>query len=133
MEIFNKVIMPPDEEEEKDLSQKRQNLEKMTAAYRTILEVISGSVFAGAGLIVQSRCSIQCVCDRSDSKGLEDTPLRAAKAMQFLTSGNSLTTVDVVGTGVFTSGVEGNMVIVKDIDIHSICEHHLLPFIGKVE
>ena len=76
--------------------------------------------------------ALQCVCEDADRPGLKDTPMRAAKAMQFLTSGSSLSTADVVGAGVFKEGTEGSMVIVKDIDVHSLCEHHLLPFTGKV-
>jgi len=52
--------------------------------------------------------------------------------MEFITSGYQLTTDDVVGSGVFCEGTEHNMVIVRDIDVHSLCEHHLLPFCGKV-
>lgn len=58
--------------------------------------------------------------------------MRAAKAMEFLTGGYHLTPDDVIGSGVFCEGTENNMVIVRDIDVHSLCEHHLLPFSGKV-
>jgi hypothetical protein len=58
--------------------------------------------------------------------------MRAAKAIKFLTGGYELTSEDVIGAGVFREGTENNMVLVKDIDIHSLCEHHLLPFSGKV-
>ncbi len=65
-----------------------------------------------------------------DRPGLKDTPSRAARAMEFLMQGYSLDVDQVVNDALFPSDSD-EMVIVKDIELYSMCEHHLLPFIGK--
>jgi GTP cyclohydrolase I len=62
--------------------------------------------------------------------GLKDTPKRAAKAFKFLTRGYDLNLDEVVNGAIFASNND-EMVLVKDIELYSLCEHHLLPFIGK--
>ncbi len=62
--------------------------------------------------------------------GLRDTPVRAAKAMEYLTKGYTQNLEQVINGAIFDSEMD-EMVIVKDIELYSLCEHHLLPFIGK--
>jgi GTP cyclohydrolase I len=62
--------------------------------------------------------------------GILDTPRRAAKAFEFLTQGYQLSVEEVVNGALFPSD-SSEMIVVQDIEMYSLCEHHLLPFIGK--
>ena len=63
-------------------------------------------------------------------EGLEKTPERVAKAMQFLTHGYDLNPLEILKSAMFTEDHQ-QMIVVKDIEVYSMCEHHMLPFFGK--
>ena len=62
--------------------------------------------------------------------GLHDTPARAARALRWLTRGYRRNAADAIGTGIFEERHE-SMVLVRDIELYSLCEHHMLPFYGR--
>ena len=74
---------------------------------------------------------ISDVGENSSREGLLKTPVRAAKAMQYLTQGYDLNPAEILRSAMFKEDYS-QMVIVKDIEVYSLCEHHLLPFFGKV-
>lgn len=69
--------------------------------------------------------------ENPDREGLQKTPERLAKAMQFLTQGYQLNAHDILNSAKFHEPVS-EMIVVKDIEMYSMCEHHMLPFFGKV-
>src|SRR5256885_8518634 len=77
------------------------------------------------------RRELELVGEDPERDGLVSTPRRVAKAMAFLTQGYSSSAEEVVGKGIFKEEHD-NMIMVRDIELYSLCEHHMLPFFGKV-
>jgi len=73
---------------------------------------------------------IKGVGEDPNREGIVKTPERAAKAMQFLTQGYSMDAEKILKEAVFEESYD-EMVVVKDIELYSLCEHHMLPFFGK--
>ncbi|MDP2114619.1 MAG: GTP cyclohydrolase I FolE [Bacteroidota bacterium] len=86
-----------------------ETTEKLSEHYRNILELLG---------------------ENADREGLLRTPLRVAKSMQFLLQGYEQDPEEILRSAMFKEDYR-QMVIVKDIEIYSMCEHHMLPFIGK--
>ena len=76
------------------------------------------------------RSILEMIGEDPSRGGLLDTPARAAKAMSFLTRGYGETLAQVVNNALFDSETS-EMILVQDIELYSMCEHHMLPFIGK--
>ncbi len=85
------------------------DLETLEEAYRSLLEAIG---------------------EDPNRQGLVRTPIRAALALEFLTNGYRQNLEDIVNDAVFDSDAS-EIILVKDIELYSLCEHHLLPFIGR--
>lgn len=81
-------------------------------------------------IAIHYRALLQSIGEDPNRDGLQRTPLRAAKALQYLTQGYQQNLDAVVNGAIFESHND-QMVITKDIEVYSLCEHHILPFIGK--
>jgi GTP cyclohydrolase I len=73
---------------------------------------------------------LSAVGEQPDREGLRDTPERVRKSLGFLTDGYGRSPREVLGTAIFEEEYD-EMVLVKDIELYSLCEHHMLPFFGK--
>ncbi|RLD67844.1 MAG: GTP cyclohydrolase I FolE [Bacteroidetes bacterium] len=73
---------------------------------------------------------LKLIGEDADREGLHDTPIRVAKAIQFLTQGYHQDPKEIIHSAMFQENYK-QMVLVKDIEIYSLCEHHMIPFIGK--
>lgn len=73
---------------------------------------------------------LSAVGEQPDREGLRDTPQRVRKSLGFLTDGYGRSPREVLGTAIFEEEYD-EMVLVKDIELYSLCEHHMLPFFGK--
>jgi GTP cyclohydrolase IA len=76
------------------------------------------------------RRELELIGEDPQREGLLRTPERVANAMHFMTQGYSSSAAEVVGEGIFEEAHD-NMIMVRDIELYSMCEHHMLPFFGK--
>ena len=105
----------------------RHLYKEQTMAYRKIEEYDENTTRELAGHI---KAILKLLGEDTDRDGLQKTPERVAKAMQFLTQGYFQDGEVIVKSALFEEPYD-HMVIVKDIELFSLCEHHMLPFIGK--
>lgn len=110
----------------------KKNLKKTTPktplAKRESMEQASAEVVAE--IQPHFKKILEALNEDATREGLIDTPKRFAKSIDFLTSGYRTCVEDVVGKGIFAAE-SSEMVIVRDIELYSLCEHHMLPFFGK--
>jgi GTP cyclohydrolase I len=96
-----------------------------------IAESRDSQLVENPGLESVVRRQLEMIGEDPGREGLLDTPRRVARSLRWLTQGYRTCVEDVVGTGVFKADGHKNMVMVRDIELYSLCEHHMLPFFGK--
>ena len=82
------------------------------------------------GFQEEVRAMIVAIGEDPERQGLKRTPVRVEAALRWLTRGYHHTVAEVVGKGIFDEAHE-NMILVRDIELYSLCEHHMLPFFGR--
>ncbi len=102
------------------IANKIKNYEKVEVYNTEVTEILSQSYST----------IIENLGEDIHREGLEKTPERVAKAMQFLTHGYGLDPLEILKSALFTEDHK-QMIVVKDIEVYSMCEHHMLPFFGK--
>ena len=95
-----------------------------------IVEPLSSVDLSGASFEDLVAEMIRRLGEDPEREGMLKTPSRVAKSLSFLTKGYSETPDDIIGDALFEDR-HRNMVLVKDIEVYSLCEHHMLPFFGK--
>jgi GTP cyclohydrolase I len=97
-----------------------KNYEKIEQYNTEVTEILSNNY----------KTIIENLGEDVNREGLEKTPERVAKAMQYLTHGYDLDPLEILKSALFTED-HHQMIVVKDIEVYSMCEHHMLPFFGK--
>ncbi len=97
-----------------------KNYEKIEQYNTEVTEVLSNNY----------KTIIENLGEDVNREGLEKTPERVAKAMQYLTHGYEINPLEILTSAMFTEDHK-QMIVVKDIEVYSMCEHHMLPFFGK--
>ena len=95
-----------------------------------IVEPLSSGDLSGASFEDLVAEMLRRLGEDPEREGMLKTPSRVAKSLSFLTKGYSETPDDIIGDALFED-CHRNMVLVKDIEVYSLCEHHMLPFFGK--
>ncbi len=98
--------------------------------YASSLEAEPGEGVYDAGFEALIRQTLLRLGEDPEREGLQRTPLRVAKAMDFLTSGYDMDIAELVRDALFSEDCK-EMVVIKDIEFYSLCEHHMLPFFGR--
>ena len=112
------------------ISRARNHETELQAAERRIASLRPCGAARVAGMESCFRELLECVGEDPERQGLVKTPNRAARAFEFLTNGYRQSLDDLVNNAIFDSEAS-EIVLVKDIELYSMCEHHLLPFVGK--